>query len=305
MTLIELMVALFVGALVVLMAVSFYAQSAKTMLQAQSTASSIDQQIYGMASLNEQLRLAGLGIDSEPQALLWERAQVSGLIGIDAAKHLSATGVHPSKHAIASDQLTVRYVAPHDMLDCEGGVVLGPRRARLTNGKMAWIDGQVVIERFFVHKEEDGSLALRCDAARYVIDEIERDGTRDRRGLGSAYTSAIIDQGVADRQVRKAHHIRGLGDNGEVMLADIEGFWVRWMMQQAGDVEVGRMDDVRSGLPVDGVQIAILAQTTDADAADSVSVFGQRLSMTQEVPRKLHQMQIAFVNTATIPKPKE
>lgn len=307
----ELAVALLVSTLVVLLAVSVYGQSAKTALQAQSTATLIDQQIYGVASLNEQLRLAGLGMTSKPQALLWDRAQLHGLTGIDAAKHLSLVGSHPSKHAIASDQLTVRYVAPADMLDCEGGVVLGPRRARLTDGKMALIDGQVVIERYFVHKEADGSLALRCDAARYVTDEIERDGTRDRRGLGSAYTSAIIDRAVPDRNVRRAHQVRGLGDQGEVILPDIEGFWVRWVGQQADAVRVGRMDEVQPEASIDGVQIAILVQTVSAEAAlADVSIFGQRLSVADDLPRKLYQLQIGFVNanslaTANLPVPRE
>lgn len=307
MTLIELVVALLVGALVVLLATSFYAQSAKTTVQAQSMATLIDHQIYGLAILNEQLRLAGLGINSEPQALLSELGQLDGLIGIDAAKHLSATGRHPSKSAIASDRLTVRYVAPFDMFDCEGDVVLGPRRARLTNGQMAWIDGQVVIERYFVNKEEGGSLALRCDAARYVTDEIERDGTRDRRGLSAAYTHAIIDRGVANKNVRRAYHIRGLGDTGEVIVSDIEGFWVRWMGYQSTAVQFGRMEDLRLGTTVDGVQIAILMRAmNDQDGSDILSIFGQRLPLpTDGIPRKLHQMQIGFVNAGTAIQTKE
>ncbi len=296
----ELAVALLVSALVVLLAVGFYAQSAKTTLQAQSMAVMIDQHIYGVASLNEQLRLAGLGMTSQPQALLWDREQLHGLTGIDT-KHLSSAGRHPSNLAIASDQLTVRYVAPADMLDCEGSVVLGPRRARLTNGQMALIDGQVVIERYFVNKEADGSLALRCDAARYVTDEIERDSTRDRRGLGSAYTSAIIDRAVADRGVRRANQVRGLGDQGELMLSEIEGFWVRWIGQQAQSVQVGRMDEVQSEMLIDGVQIAILAQElSDADAENSVTIFDQRLSLTEDKPRKLYQLQISFANAGTL-----
>lgn len=85
------------------------------------------------------------------------------------------------------------------------------------------------------------------------------------------------------------------------MLSEIEGFWVRWIGQQAQSVQVGRMDEVQSEMLIDGVQIAILAQeSSDTNDENNVSIFDQRLSFIDDKPRKLYQLQISFVNAGTL-----
>ncbi|OOR84485.1 PilW family protein [Moraxella canis] len=305
MTVMELVVALGLGSLIILMAVSLYASSAKNSAQTYSIAQFIDRETLGIAAMTEQLRLTGIGMMDAP-AVLVNRDELTGITtsqSINLNRQLSQTGGLPSHYAKSSDQLTIRYIAPADMWDCEGDVVLGPRRARLKNGNMSMVDGQVVIERYFVETEADGSLSLRCDAGRYITDDIVRDSTRDRRGISAPYITAIIDTQVSKRfGTDKPHHIRGLG-KGDVILSDIEGFWVQLIVDDGTLRRSMTIEDYQArwyGYPIVGVQLAILSRSSPAPntiKTQDFLIFDDVISPPDDgLPRRLHMMTVNFVN---------
>lgn len=314
LTLLELVVALAIGTLVVLTAAAMYAQSLKIATWADNTAILMDKQLYGVAGLVEQLRLAGLGIDDDyAQAVLIDPAQLTGLTQGGSA--LSTRFLTQANHGqatqgmTASDKLTIRYVAPMDMYDCEGDLVLGPRRVRLTNGELVMVDGQVVIESYFVSSDDDG-LALRCDAARYITDSIERDGSRDRRG--SMYTNAVIDEQVKSHlknqpAIRKPYQLKGAGTQnraGTVIMSDIDGFWVQLLTMQAGKIRQISIDDYRNQptkTPIIGIKFAIISRAKSDLSVDKssklVQIFAKPVRLPADgIARRLHTADVMFVN---------
>ena len=78
MTLMELVVALGLGSFIVLMAVNFYALSAKNSAYTHSIAQFIDRETLGITAMTEQLRLAGIGIIDMP-AVLVHKEQLLGI----------------------------------------------------------------------------------------------------------------------------------------------------------------------------------------------------------------------------------
>ncbi|MFB6348013.1 PilW family protein [Moraxella sp. ZJ142] len=315
-SLLELVVALAIGAMIVLMTVSLYASSLHRATDMHNTATVMDKEIHGIAAMSEQLRLAGLGMmDSWPQAVLINAGQLAALTDGSGSpispKQLTQAAYTPAtiKNLPASDQLTVQYTAPADMWDCEGNLALGRRRVRLTDGTLAWVDGQVIIERYFVQREDDGTTALRCDAARYITDAIERDGTRDRRG-GSIYINAIIDERVNDNKadrtdkrlnISKSYQLRGGGGLGVVLVPNIDGFWVRLTVADRDKIYQLPIDQYQNQ-PIVGVSLLVLNRAAFAinhsqKIQDSIKIFGQAFTLPKDnLPRQLNQIDVAFVN---------
>lgn len=274
--LLEMMVAILLGSMLILMMVQTDAIAAKQSIQAQKSASSIDEMAGGIVGIREQLRLAGLGQGvgqgfASPQGVMVFDSQFAGLQTDMKVQSLMSQSNLPSKIAVPSDQLTISYVAPMDMWDCEGQLVLGARQVRLTNGELVRIDGQVVIERYFVQAEKDNTLSLRCNASSFVMHHIERDGTRDKRGLSAAYQNAIIDHHVIqnrredDKAVKNAFQLRGASGVGEILLGDVGGFWVRLLVDTGRGIRQMTIDEYRTAFannpkPIVALNVAILHQ---------------------------------------------
>ena len=310
--LLELVVVLLIGSLVVMLAVTMYGTGIKQLGNAHNSATWIDTDLHGVQALSAQLRMAGHGMhDAMPSAVVVHPQQVAQLrhqAGVISDKLLSkqAIGASGQGVAMASDQLVIWYVAPMDMWDCEGNAVLGARRARLQDGTMATVAGQVVIERYFVNSEDDGSLSLRCDSARFVTDDIQRDGTRDRRGIGSALMNAIIDAQVGKSGVSSANTVQGFGGSGEILIANIDGFWVRFLINHDDNIRQLSIRDYQA-LPaypqVAGFELAILAkapvatQSATQTAMQSFKLFGETVRITDNQPRRLYQTTILLPNT--------
>lgn len=58
------------------------------------------------------------------------------------------------------------------MYDCEGKLALGPRRVKV-GGVLEAIDGQIVIERFYLrapNSKKPTELSLYCDAGKYITE---------------------------------------------------------------------------------------------------------------------------------------
>lgn len=306
-SLIELSIALAIGAMVVLMTAMLYGSGIKAMNAAENTAMMIDTQSAVVNDIAVSMQRAGLGLNdlSGTQALILSPAQV--LPASIADDMVTRTMPAATQAVHQADQLTIRYIAPMDLWDCEGEMALGPRRVRLSDGKMADVDGQVVIERYFIGSDGDGKMALRCDATHYITDEIARDGTRDRRGLGAAFTNAIIDREVSSRDgASRSYQIKSFHENGAVLLSDVEGLWVRLLVQDRDMLRLMPIDAYEAltqPLPIIGVKLAVLARAPFADeqpASDTINIMGQELTFDDGVMRRVFISDVRFDNVADL-----
>lgn len=96
-----------------------------------------------------------------------------------------------------SAQLVIQYRAPQNMFDCEGVLARGPRMSNLAGDPLGatvdaagvelkpdrMIDGDVVVERYFLRKDTTGvatgenaasALVLACDAGRYSVNNAKQ-----------------------------------------------------------------------------------------------------------------------------------
>lgn len=109
-----------------------------------------------------------------------------------------------------SAQLVIQYRAPQDMFDCEGRTVRGPRMSNQAGDTLGetrdatgtlmparMIDGDVVVERYFLRKDATGvatgenadrALVLACDAGRYGVNNAKQiaDSTIPLQDFGDA-----------------------------------------------------------------------------------------------------------------------
>ena len=123
-----------------------------------------------------------------------------------------------------SSQLTIQYEAPQDMYDCEGAFVRGPMEIE-RDGRLATIPGQVVIERYFLsevaqskkfdYESNITSYELRCDAGRYVKEDLDTDelAAQNIEGKDSTILAAT-------------RNIRDFGDAGAVIISRVDYFGI-------------------------------------------------------------------------------
>lgn len=302
-SMIELMLALAIGSFVVMLAVKLYADGNRLLSRAQVSSVQVDT-ASAVDDIGKGIMLAGLGMPiGAGQAVLL--SQPATLPQMEMA-WLSRSSTTQATPPYRSDQLTIQYRAPMDMWDCEGAIALGPRQARLDDGQLVRVDGQVVIERYFIDREEDGSFALRCDAARYITEAIQRDSTRDRRGAGSAVMSAIIDEAVPSRQgVKKPYQLQGLGDRGVVLLNDIDGLWVRYVVDETGVLSVNDAAVVKqkADARIIGVQLTMLQKSANHsnDTARPITVANETIQGISSSSHRLWLRDVHFVNVSAAP----
>lgn len=146
------------------------------------------------------------------------------------------SGTAANTTSTSMPQLTIQYRAPVDMLDCEGRLALGPRKVtgesaskksevkintddNTTKSEDIVVDGQVIVERYFVHKNTDNVLELRCDAMRYVPEKIEADN-HAKEGATTETTTRINQAKITNSNISNG------GDNGSLVIAGIDDFQV-------------------------------------------------------------------------------
>lgn len=125
---------------------------------------------------------------------------------------------------LKSSQLTIQYEAPQNMYDCEGSLVRGPVEIE-REGRLTMIPGQVIIERYFLsevaqsnksnYESNIKSYELRCDAGRYVKEDLTSDELTAQKIAGE--DSTIL---AATR------NIRDFGDAGAVVIPRVDYFGV-------------------------------------------------------------------------------
>lgn len=228
-TLIELMISLVLGLLIIAAASQVYVISLRTATVQQAGSSILDANVFGLQQIENNIRMAGLGLSDVAKAgaadsgILagGDKAAAIGVLHVNDTKlssdFISRDGSGPTNTTSGSDQLTIQYRAPANMRDCEGHLVLGPRTGilDLPGNPVVSIDGQIIVERYFV-KNNNGTLELRCDAGLYVSNHIIQDD-----GQGTA--NATILTGANNR-----HNIHDLGGDGALIASGIDDFQVRF-----------------------------------------------------------------------------
>lgn len=300
-TLVELMISMVLILIVTAAVAQIYITSIRTSTAQRAAAGILDANVYGLQQVEKNLRMAGLGLSrvstlnnlcsgilvvSGSVTTNCDGSPISGTADPSTEKlkgfgnlMTKANGGPTNTNNSSSPQLTIQYRAPENMVDCEGNVALGARKTVITDandGLASSVDGQVIIERYFV-KDNNGTLELRCDAGRYVIEDI-----KEEPNVSAKNQSAIILGGQS---------VQNFGDDGALVVSGIDDFQVRLGAQSGTNkgIQYMTIEDYKSssGSPgeIVSIQLGMLIKgqvaTTKQDSltANSYTLFGKQVSV--------------------------
>lgn len=272
-TLTELMIALVLGALVVLAATSMVVTSRGTYRSQDESTRLAESARFGLELSNRLLRLAGYtnfgnpnsGSSETPPAyyapdtLVWAVTPDSysldgpNVVGSNNSKPGGAVGLN------GSDSLTIRYFGSNDpvtgladanVLDCAGTAVPEPKLPAATDIEPAYRQARAY-NVLFVDADPDGEPALKC-----------RRQTFDAAGVPSGLpgdTQTLI-RGVEDFQVLYGEYIPQLAPNEDLDLHPPQSIVYRTGI--GGPNPVAKWENVRS------VRIAMLLRSATGTRSD-------------------------------------
>lgn len=311
-TLIELMISLVLGLLIIAAASQVYVISLRTATVQQAGSSILDANVFGLQQIENNIRMAGLGLSDVAKAGAADSGILAGGNNAAAINVLHVNGTKLSSDLISrdnsgptnttsrgSDQLTIQYRAPANMRDCEGHLVLGPRTGilDLPGNPVVSIDGQIIVERYFV-KDNSGTLELRCDAGLYVSNHIIQDN-----GQGTA--NAIILTGANNR-----HNIHNLNDDGALIASGIDDFQVRFGIANGANhsgiryVTPTEYQALSSDTAIITVQLGLLTKgsvpSSDAPESPTYTILGNDVNMKSgqgQFIRRVYETNIMLRNS--------
>lgn len=318
-TLIELMISLVLGLLIIAAASQVYVISLRTATVQQAGSSILDANVFGLQQIENNIRMAGLGLSDVAKA----GAADSGILaGRDDAAAISVLNVNGAKlssdlisrddlgptntTSVGSDQLTIQYRAPANMRDCEGHLVLGPRTGilDLPGNPVVSIDGQIIVERYFV-KKNNGTLELRCDAGLYVSNHIIQDNGQGQRNNGQGTANAATILTGAD----KRYNIQNFGDDGALIASGIDDFQVRFGISGANHsgiryVTPAEYQALSSDTAIITVQLGLLTKgsvpSSDAPESQIYTILGNDVNMKSgqgQFIRRVYETNIMLRNS--------
>lgn len=257
-TIIELMIALLLGMIIMVAVTQVYLMSMRTATNQQAGSSILDANVFGLQQVERNLRLAGLDMSHKSDS----QTKLSGIItsvnnigndnvtlgsGFDATMVTRTSADLPTnvqKATASSDQLTIQYRAPTDILDCEGDLALGPRKAKVYDeegeliDKLVPIEGQIVVERYFLKDDGKGNLGLWCDAGRYALEKVE------------SYSPALTnsDQQEAHERVdaiaprfngkdKPTINVEGMGTGEQQIIANVDDFRLQLAIANGNNIQ--------------------------------------------------------------------
>ena len=164
-TLIELIVALALGLLITAAATQLFLGGVVSTRIQQANAELQDSGVFGLEYVARDVRLANYGNISNPE--LTNTTPMGGIVfsqggaNSNVSEDIGETSVTRqglgSNASENSDQLTIQFIAPNRMFNCEGEEVMA---------------GEYVIQRYFLRKDNNGAatdLALACDANKHGV----------------------------------------------------------------------------------------------------------------------------------------
>lgn len=301
-TLIELMISLVLGLLIIAAASQVYVISLRTATVQQAGSSILDANVFGLQQIENNIRMAGLGLSDVAKAGAADSGILAGGGNATAISVLHVNGTKLSSDLISrdgsgptnttsvgSDQLTIQYRAPANMRDCEGRLVLGPRTGilDLPGNPVVSIDGQIIVERYFV-KDNNGTLELRCDAGLYVSNHIIEDSGQGQRNNGQGTANApIILTGANNR-----YNIHNLNDDGALIASGIDDFQVRFGIARGRNhsgiryVTPTEYQALSSDTAIITVQLGLLTKgsvpSSDAPESQVYTILGNDVNMKSD-----------------------
>lgn len=335
-TLIELMIAMVLALIITAAVTQIYITAIRTSSAQRAAAGILDANVYGLQQIEKNLRMAGLGF-SDVSKLNYlcggvlitngtvttncDGSPIGGTSGGATGGSASSSTTDPTTRALKditnlmtkadggptntsnsnSPQLTIQYRAPETMVDCEGKVALGVRQAVITDandGLPTHVDGQVVIERYFV-KDNNGTLELRCDAGRYITEEIASEPNVAAKNQSAVMTTSS--------------QVKDFGDDGALVISGIDDFQIRLGVKSSASSGIQHMSIANytaSTAPVGqivSVQLGVLAKgqvaTSQADAPPSstYTLFGNSVSINstsdQNFIRRVYESNVMLRNS--------
>lgn len=307
-TLIELMIAVLLGLIISAAAAQVYIMSIRTGTAQRAAAGILDANVYGLQHIEKSLRLAGIGLDDRiagnsvcSGVLIAESTAFNdpatkqcmldmGATDVAIAQHSTMwtnnNGIAPNTNNQNTPQLTIQYRAPVHMRDCEGKIALGPRRVMGVIGDinnppaLMDVDGQVVVERYFVRKNGD-KLELRCDAGRYVVERVDEEKDAD----------VLAQADLTDAAILKKSKVESLGDDGTLIISDIDDFQLQLGVNVSGsNIQYQTITDYlkdanSASKPIVAIKMAVLAKGAVATIDTSVSnpqhmMFGKNVTVS-------------------------
>lgn len=320
-TLIELMISLVLGLLIIAAASQVYVISLRTATVQQAGSSILDANVFGLQQIENNIRMAGLGLSDVAKAGAADSGILAGGDNAAAISVLNVNGAKLSSSLISrdgsgptnttsdgSDQLTIQYRAPANMRDCEGHLVLGPRTGilDLPGNPVVSIDGQIIVERYFV-KDNNGTLELRCDAGLYVSNHIIQDDGQGQRnnGQGTTANAPTILTGADNR-----YNIHNLNDNGALIVSGIDDFQVRFGIARGRNhsgiryVTPTEYQTLPADTAIITVQLGLLTKgsvpSSDAPESQTYTILGNDVNMKSgqgQFIRRVYETNIMLRNS--------
>lgn len=174
-TLVELLIAILIGLIVAAAALQLFVGGVISERMQEAGADLQDSGVFGVEYIARDVRLANFGNDNNP--ILTPATLRGGIVLTSGESNanlplkdvgselLTKSGGASNVVGKGSDQLTIQFVAPNDMLNCEGAKV----KAK-----------EYVIQRYFLRADGSAAnLALACDANKAGSESVSIAGLND------------------------------------------------------------------------------------------------------------------------------
>lgn len=283
----ELIIALALGVLISGAALTLFFESAKNKRAQEGIDNIQDAAVFSLNYLEKEIAMANLGtyramtasspltgLLFSPSIQLPEGQFIGSFSGFghhaDLIKVVSRDNAMASNiKESSSDQLTLQYIAPFDMVNCESATVM---------------KGQYVVERIFTREESSTSsheLVLACDAGIYDLANIITEVTSPTQYAATA--AQLLSQMTADKK-------------GSVLINRVDYFTVKLgVMSHEGlqylDIDeycMGGCDDINeittvtAQNPIVAIKLGVIVRSvnnTVINLNDKFSVLGEEVSL--------------------------
>ncbi|WP_180113024.1 PilW family protein [Acinetobacter sp. YH12073] len=304
-TLLELMVALTLGLIVTAAAVQLILGSFITTRLQEANSQIQDSGLFGLDYIVKDIQMLNFGNSNQYEiksntprgGLILTAGTATSNLNVTLSGTITAENVvsrsnGPSNMSgIASDQLTIQFIAPTAMFNCEGVSVR---------------TGDLIVQRYFL-RQDNNSLSLVCDAntptpATTTEEKTNADGTKEK---------IVKDNPTQNNPTT----INGLGVQAQVIIPKVDQFKVLLGgMTDAGNLAYYDIETfkTKSNLRVVAVKLSALirsdsvvpsqninpAQTFDLFGSTVTGLSGTLTDTTEEnrVPRQLYIATVALRN---------
>ena len=303
-TLLELMVALTLGLIVTAAAVQLILGGFITTKLQEANSEIQSDGLFGLNYIVKDIQMLNFGNSNQyemksntPRGGVVLSAGAAGsnlsatLTGVTPANVISQSGGKSNMQSITSDQLTIQFIAPTNLFNCEGVSV----RA-----------GDLIVQRYFL-REDNNVLSLVCDAntptpAKITEEKVNADGTKttiEKDNAVQSDPSVISGLGVqAQIIIPKVDQFKvllgGMNPNGQLAYYDLDTFKTKTNLKIVS-MKISVLIRSNSAVPSQNIN---QAQTFDlfGTTIDGLSGTLKDTTIANRVPRQLYIATVALRN---------